>query len=134
MTAGKYLPSLAAKIILVAMSSLAFSRVAYTTRRQMHKSNLIRFSTLEPFAIDTVNGEVDSSFNPIGPPDFLSNLSAGESIRAYGKNITRLSSSPDIFLVKDLIATPPIARIGGHLRKRILPREIGGKPKSLGVV
>ncbi|KAL7439342.1 hypothetical protein ACHAXM_009594 [Skeletonema potamos] len=105
MTAGKYLPSLAAKIIIVAMSSLAFSRVAYTTRQQVHKSNWKRFSTLEPFSIDTTNGEIASSFNPLGPPDFLSNLSVGESIRSYGKNITRLSSSPDIFLVKDLIST-----------------------------
>lgn len=69
----------------------------------MHKSNFKRFSTLEPFAIDT-NDDTASRLNPIGPPDLLLNLSVGESIRSYDKNITRLSSSPDIFLVKDLIS------------------------------
>lgn len=109
MMMGKYFTFLAAKIILGAMSyplvSLAFSRVAYTTRRQMQNNNLRRFSTIEPFAVDVdTNGEtLASSFNPVGPPDFLSAITVGESIRSHGKNITRLSSSPDIFLAKDLI-------------------------------
>lgn len=106
----KYFTCLAAKvvIILVAMphrfASLAFSRAAHTTRQQMHnKTYLKRFSTLDPIAVDTSGETLASSFNPIGPPDFLSNLSVGQSIRSHGKNITRLSSTPDIYLVKDLI-------------------------------
>lgn len=99
---------LAAKIILIAMPfplvSLAFSHVAHTTRQQIRNNNFKRFSTLDRLDVDPDKGEtVASSFNPIGPPDFLSNLSVGESILSHGKNITRLSSSPDIYLVKQFI-------------------------------
>ena len=99
----------AAKVILIFMSrplvSLAFSCAAHATRQKMHSNNsLKRFSTLDTIAVvDTSSETLASSFNPIGPPDFLSNLSVGQSICSHRKNITRLSSSPDIYLVKDLI-------------------------------
>ncbi len=101
----------AAKVILILlvmsrpMVSLAFSRAAHITRQKMHNNNSLKsFSTLDPMiAVDTSSETLACSFNPIGPPDFLSNLSVGQSICSHGKNITRLSSSPDIYLVKDLI-------------------------------
>ncbi len=71
---------MASKIILVAMpyplASMAFSHVAHTTRRQMRNNNFNRFSTLDRLDVDIDKGEpVASSFNPLGPPDFLFNLS-----------------------------------------------------------
>ncbi|CAM9121472.1 unnamed protein product [Heterosigma akashiwo] len=50
------------------------------------------------------NHDLLNSFNLLGPPEFLSNLSVGETSRLHHKDITRLSSSPDIFLMKDLIS------------------------------
>jgi len=65
----------------------------------------------------------DNTFHPLGPPTFLSNLKVCETITAttsssstcrnhtsdsavfHHKNITRLSSSPDIFVIRNLIAS-----------------------------
>lgn len=49
------------------------------------------------------NNDFDE-FHPLGPPSFLSNLPTGESFNYLGKSITRLSSLPDIFLVRSLIS------------------------------
>jgi hypothetical protein len=91
--------------------SLAFSsQTTFITRRNIHRSNNIsrQLSTLEMFAssiVDINHHETLQSFNPLGPNPNLSNLSTGESLQLHDKQITRLSSSPDIFLVRDLIQT-----------------------------
>ena len=110
------------KIILIVVSmvyyphtiSYAFSRATYHTRRQLimapHKNSIL-FSTLErQHAMDedtNTNQERrnSDSINPLGPPDSISSLCVGESIHSYGKNVTRISTSPDIFLIKDLISS-----------------------------
>lgn len=86
--------------------SLAFSQTTFfLTRRQIHRSKFT--STLELFAADTVDMNhhetLLKSFNPLGPNPNLTNLPTGQSLQLHDKQITRLSSSPDIFLVKDLI-------------------------------
>lgn len=96
---------------------MAFSRSAYfnNARRQIHSTNLKRSvvatSTipLGPSVTETKQNnndqELNSSFNPLGPPAHLSNLLVGETYHhsVTNKNITRLSSTPDIFLVRDLM-------------------------------
>lgn len=101
----RVIASSVARIIHVAMSfqplrSLAFSRVTSNTGRIHKKSFLKQFSTAEPFSID-INRE---KLNPLGPPDFLQSLSVGESFSSMGRNITRLSNEPHIFLAKNLIS------------------------------
>lgn len=46
----------------------------------------------------------DTAFHPLGPPSFLVDLPVGREpfhLSSLDRNITRLSSSPDIFLVND---------------------------------
>jgi len=69
----------------------------------------------DPYGVvSTSNGEKEqwsttSKFNPLGPPTFLSDLHIGESYyhdrTSQNKNITRLSSLPDIFLIRDMISS-----------------------------
>ena len=83
--------------------SLAFSSQATLKMRHIHRS----ISTLELFAASAVDMNhhetLFKSFNPLGPNPTLSNLPTGESLQLHDKQITRLSSSPNIFLIKDLI-------------------------------
>lgn len=86
------------------LGCLAFSsQTTFITWRHIHRS----ISTLELFASSIVDMNqhetLFKSFNPLGPNPTLSNLSTGESIQLHDNKITRLSSSPDIFLVRDLI-------------------------------
>ena len=89
------------------LSMAFYSQTTFKTRRrQIHRSNYSKqfTSTLELFAaVVDMNHETFKSFNPIGPNPNLSKLLTGESLQSCGKKITRLSSSPDIFLVRDLI-------------------------------
>ncbi|KAL7534791.1 hypothetical protein ACHAWF_004953 [Thalassiosira exigua] len=94
-------------LLVVAMShcrlTLAFShgQIRSSGRRQFSTS-VVFTRVLEPFSTDTKN-EIHS-FNPLGPPEHLSKLSVGGNLSLHGKNITRLSSSPDMFLAKELIS------------------------------
>lgn len=46
---------------------------------------------------------VDSSFNPLGPPEILTGLAVGETLSA-STQITRLSQAPDLFHIKNFVS------------------------------
>lgn len=77
--------------------------------RRIHTSTTYQVSTLIPSDLDSedsdnaVNSNIDT-FNPIGPPEALLRLSVGETRFIGSHSITRLSQSPDVFIVKNFVS------------------------------
>jgi len=97
-----------------ALCCIAFSRTAiFHPARHDPSSIQRRFATTTTANTDlsspTTGGDSAdlNNFNPLGPPSFLACLPVGEifHLPSHDKNITRLSSSPDIFLVRDFLST-----------------------------
>lgn len=84
--------------------SMSFSRVASI----LTGSAACRASRIGNL-LSSASTSVDS-FNPIGPPSILSELSVGEKLSPKSSNnpITRLSQSPDLFHIKNFAS--PVSR------------------------
>eukprot|EP00579_Thalassiosira_antarctica_P011015 CAMPEP_0201922906 /NCGR_PEP_ID=MMETSP0903-20130614/10804_1 /ASSEMBLY_ACC=CAM_ASM_000552 /TAXON_ID=420261 /ORGANISM="Thalassiosira antarctica, Strain CCMP982" /LENGTH=366 /DNA_ID=CAMNT_0048460117 /DNA_START=269 /DNA_END=1366 /DNA_ORIENTATION=- len=99
---------------------MAFSRSTtlyfHHAQRRLHATNSKLWSaaaaanatSVNPIdvPITSNNKNCNALFHPLGPPSFLSKLTNGEVFHSssLNKNITRLSTMPDIFLVRDLIS------------------------------
>ncbi|KAL7540385.1 hypothetical protein ACHAXR_010069 [Thalassiosira sp. AJA248-18] len=102
--------AIAAIAIVRALCCMAFSGTAIFHPTRHPPLSVQRCSTTAATAgTDLTNPTDDDStalFHPLGPPSFLANLPVGETFHlpSMNKNITRLSSLPDIFLVRDFIS------------------------------
>ena len=101
----------AAQMTMLLMATPRLTLAFSSSGMKRHVATLLQAASakVEPLAaprIDASNTNNElllKSFNPLGPPEELSGLSLGQTIHLHDKDITRLSSSPDIFLIKDLI-------------------------------
>lgn len=76
-------------------SSFLGRRACHGVKRR-NQSSLASTVTPEPTSIEF--------FNPIGPPTRLADLAIGETCTQASSAITRLSQSPDLFLIKDFVS------------------------------
>jgi hypothetical protein len=68
---------------------------------KLHRVDQMKLrSSLSGSSLHVGLGSIDS-FNPIGPPAVLSSLGVGETFLMPANTITRLSQSPDLFLIKN---------------------------------
>ena len=86
---------------------MAFTNTIFN-KFQLHDTSSLPMAATTSETTLQINEQNDptiTSFHPLGPPSFLSHMFVGETYHhaILNKNITRISSHPDIFLIRDML-------------------------------